>query len=368
MARPQRIHIEGAYYHVMLRGNGGQAIFADDADRHRLERLLVDGVARFGHRVHAYCWMTNHLHLCLQVGTVPLSNIMQNLAFRYTRGWNRRYSRVGHLFQGRYRALLAADDSYLLTLVRYIHRNPLEAGLASDAAAWPWSSHGAYVGRQRPPVWLTTRDVLARLAPDPALAARQMMAWIAEAPTDPAAQATIAAHEEALTAGAIAIGPPCGARRSDATLPWQIGAPPAQPFRPLPRDHRRQALGLAPAAPSPDVIVAAAARAALAPHADVVSPSRLAGAVMARGLAAVFALELSAATLTDMARHLRRDTASLSRAAANARTALATDPELATRFAAERAALIVGSGLQNCKTPAGQLGDCDRQSFAVLQA
>jgi REP element-mobilizing transposase RayT len=341
MARRQRIHIDGAYYHVMLRGNGGQAIFADDVDRRGLERLLADGVARFGHRVHAYCWMSNHLHLCLQVGTVPLSRIMQNLAFRYTRAWNRRQCRVGHLFQGRYRALLAADDSYLLTLVRYIHRNPLEARLIADAAAWPWSSHGAYVGRRRTPDWLTTHDVLARLAPDPALAARRMAAWIVDAPADPVAQASITAHGEALATGAIAVGPLHGARRADATLPWQIGVPSAQPFRPLPRDHRRQALELAPA-PSPDAIVAAAARAALARHADVVSPSRTARAVLARGLAAILAAELGAATLADMARHLGRDAAALGRAAAKARTALATAPALAARLAAERGSLIAG--------------------------
>jgi hypothetical protein len=89
--------------------------------------LLQEGVEKYGHRVHAFCLMTNHVHLAIQVGEVPLSRIMQNIGFRYTTYLNRRKKRTGHIFQGRYKALLIDADSYLLELVRYIHCNPVRA-------------------------------------------------------------------------------------------------------------------------------------------------------------------------------------------------------------------------------------------------
>lgn len=144
----------------MLRGNGGQMIFTDDADRRQFCALVADGVERFGHRVRAYCLMVNHVHLAVQVGAVPLSRIVQNLAFRYTRAFNRRVRKVGHLFQGRFRALLVDGNAYLLELVRYIHLNPVRAGLVRDPSEWVWSGHRAYLGRERT-VWLDSGLVLA---------------------------------------------------------------------------------------------------------------------------------------------------------------------------------------------------------------
>ncbi|MDH5561852.1 MAG: transposase, partial [Deltaproteobacteria bacterium] len=127
MARKPRIHYPGAVYHVILRGNGGQDIFFSKADRSRFYLLLQDGAERFSHRIHAFCLMTNHVHLAIQVGEVPLSRIMQNISFRYTGYLNRRKQRTGHVFQGRYKALLIDADSYLVELVRYIHCNPVRA-------------------------------------------------------------------------------------------------------------------------------------------------------------------------------------------------------------------------------------------------
>ena len=169
MARQPRLHLPGGLYHVMLRGNGGQSIFCDDEDRLQLEALVAEGVSRFGHRIHAYCWMGNHIHLALQVGTVPLSRVMQNLGFRYTRYFNRRYARVGHLFQGRFKAILVDAESYLLELVRYIHLNPLRAGLVGAVADYSWSGHQAYLG-QAGRAWLYTDWVLSQFGPDLALA------------------------------------------------------------------------------------------------------------------------------------------------------------------------------------------------------
>jgi putative transposase len=159
MARKPRIHVPGGLHHVMLRGNGGQTIFTDDADRLAFCALLADGVERFGHRIHAYCLMKNHVHLAIRVNEIPLSCIVQNLAFRFTRVFNRRARRVGHLFQGRFRSLLVDADAYLLELVRYVHLNPVRAGLVPDPSDWEWSGHRTYLGRDHA-AWLDTRFVL----------------------------------------------------------------------------------------------------------------------------------------------------------------------------------------------------------------
>lgn len=128
----------------MLRGNGGQDIFHDEKDGQVFRALIADGLDRFGHKIHGFCFMPNHVHMVIEVGVVPLSKIMQNLAFRYTVFMNKKLGTVGHLFQGRYKALLIDGDSYLLTAVRYIHNNPVEAGLAKAATDWLWSSDRSY--------------------------------------------------------------------------------------------------------------------------------------------------------------------------------------------------------------------------------
>jgi putative transposase len=164
----------------MLRGNGGQAIFSDDADRKRFCELAAEGVERFGHHVHAYCLMGNHVHLAVRVAEVPLSRIIQNLSFRYTRWFNRRARRVGHLFQGRYRALLVEANSYLLELVRYIHVNPVRSGFVRDAGEWVWSGHRAYLGKVRE-AWLDSSFVLRMLAErDVRLARRRYAGFVRE--------------------------------------------------------------------------------------------------------------------------------------------------------------------------------------------
>lgn len=161
MARKPRIHLPGGLYHVIFRGNGGQDVFLTGADCCRFLLLLQEGTVRFGYRVHAFCLMTNHIHLALQVGEIPLSHGMQNLSFRYTRWLNWREKRTGHLFQGRYKAVLVDGDSYLLELVRYIHLNPVRAGMVARPEEYPWSSHQAYLGKDTLP-WLTTGWTLAQ--------------------------------------------------------------------------------------------------------------------------------------------------------------------------------------------------------------
>jgi len=163
MARKSRIHYPAALYHVIMRGNARQDIFFNDEDRCRFYLLLQEGIERYGYRVHAFCLMTNHIHLAIQVGEVSLSRIMQNLTFRYTRWVNWRQKRSGHLFQGRFKAVLVDADSYLLELTRYIHLNPVRATMVKSPVEYPWSGHRAYLGSETIP-WLTTDWVLSQFA------------------------------------------------------------------------------------------------------------------------------------------------------------------------------------------------------------
>ena len=161
MARKPRLHVAGGLYHVILRGNARQDVFFTAGDRQYFYELLAEGVARFGYRVHAFCLMTNHLHLALQAGQSSLSAGMQNLSFRYTRYLNTRLKRVGHVFQGRFKAHLVEQDRYGLALVRYIHLNPVRARMIRQAGAYAWSSQRAYLDREALP-WLTTDWVLGQ--------------------------------------------------------------------------------------------------------------------------------------------------------------------------------------------------------------
>jgi len=172
MARRVRIHYPGACFHVMLRGNAKQEIFQGPGDIRRFEEILGEGVARYGVSVYAYCWMPNHVHMAVQVSDIPLSKMMQSLSQRYT-GWvNHKYERVGHLFQGRYKAVLVAKLAYQMELIRYIHLNPVRAGLVKVPEAYGNSSHRAYLAPEqgRTVSWLDLDAGLALFGGDPAAA------------------------------------------------------------------------------------------------------------------------------------------------------------------------------------------------------
>lgn len=164
MGRKPRIHYRSACYHVILRGNNRQEIFGDDFDRERFLRLVAEGVGRFEHRVHAFCLMPNHVHLAIEVASVPLSKIAHNFGFRYAQSFNRRYGSRGHLFENRYLGGLVETDGGMMRLVRYIHLNPVRAGMADSAASFPWSSHATYLGKDETS-WLTSSKVLSLFSP-----------------------------------------------------------------------------------------------------------------------------------------------------------------------------------------------------------
>jgi REP element-mobilizing transposase RayT len=177
MAKKPRIHFPGAVYHIILTGNSHQPLFFSDEDRMYFYGLLEQGVGRFGHRVHAYCLMGNHVHLVVQVGEQPLGKIFHLCCLRYAKWVNKRMGRTGHLFQGPYYASLVDVNSYLLELVRYVHLNPVRAGLTDEPAGYPWSSYRAYLGEEELP-WLTTDWVLRMFHPDRKRARRSFEAFV----------------------------------------------------------------------------------------------------------------------------------------------------------------------------------------------
>lgn len=183
MARRLRLHLPGGFYHVTLRGNHQQPIFLADCHHGWLERIVEDAVAEENARIHAYCWMTNHIHILAQVSDRPLGRLMLRIASRFARAVQSQLATTGHLFERRYHARLVDVDRYLLAVVRYIHLNPVAAGLVQDPAAYRWSSHRAYAGLTSCP-WLTTSFVMRMLGPGTAAADRQYRALMYETTAD----------------------------------------------------------------------------------------------------------------------------------------------------------------------------------------
>lgn len=161
MSRPLRIEFEGAWYHVMNRGAARCWVFNTDEQREYFLSLLADVHSRFGAEVHAYCLMGNHYHLLLRTPRGNLQRIMRHINGVYTQFFNRSEGRDGPLFRGRYKAVLVDAGAYWVELSRYIHRNPVEAGLVDALEDYPWSSYPAYVGLVGTPDWLMTSEVLA---------------------------------------------------------------------------------------------------------------------------------------------------------------------------------------------------------------
>src|SRR3990172_7313322 len=164
MARPLRIVFPGAIYHVTSRGNARAAIFKEDADRELFLEVLQQVVERFNWLCHAYCLMDNHYHLMIETPDGNLSAGMRQLNGVYTQRFNRRHGRVGHIFQGRFKAILVDRDSYLLELCRYVVLNPVRAGMVKKPSAYPLSSFRPTMGLDPVPRFLTVDWVLSQFA------------------------------------------------------------------------------------------------------------------------------------------------------------------------------------------------------------
>ena len=180
MARPLRIEFSGAVYHVTSRGNARQDIVVDDKDHTSFLALLAHVIDRYGWVCHAYCLMDNHYHLLLETPTPNLSQGMRQLNGRYTQAFNRRHHRVGHLFQGRFTAILVEKEAHLLELCRYVVLNPVRAKMVTHPRLWSWSSYRATAGALTRPVWLSTEWILGQFGVRQREAQRRYRQFIAE--------------------------------------------------------------------------------------------------------------------------------------------------------------------------------------------
>ena len=161
MPRRLRLQYPGAIYHLMARGNGRQDIVSDDVDRERLQEQLGKAAIRCSWRVYAFALMSNHLHVVLKTREPNLSRGMQSFLSGYANAWSRRHRFSGHVFQGRYRTELVEDETYLWTVTRYVHLNPVRAGTVEHPAAWAWSSYPGYAHRRRRLEWVAYDELLA---------------------------------------------------------------------------------------------------------------------------------------------------------------------------------------------------------------
>ncbi len=160
MARPLRIEYPGAYYHVTSRGNEQKNIFSNQQDREKFLFYLESSVERYGAIIHVWCLMGNHYHLLLETPRGNLSQIMRHINGAYTVYFNIKQKRAGHLFQGRYKAILVEADTYALELSRYIHLNPVRAGMVAKPEDYQWSSYKSYIGQSEVPEWQKTGFIL----------------------------------------------------------------------------------------------------------------------------------------------------------------------------------------------------------------
>ncbi len=162
MSRQLRIEFPGALYHVMTRGNNRERIVQDETDAAAFLDSLQSTCRRYAWQVFAWCVMPNHYHLVVETIRSTLSHGMRRHNSTYAQYYNKRHGRIGHVFQGRYKALLVAKERYLLTVLRYVELNPCRAALVRHPADWPWSSARVSLGTSTPPAWSAVREVWAR--------------------------------------------------------------------------------------------------------------------------------------------------------------------------------------------------------------
>ena len=183
MPRQPRIEFEGAFYHVITRGNQRQNIFRDDKDFEKYLNIVGRYKERYVFKLYAYTLMSNHVHLLLETGRVGLSKVFQGINQSYTLYFNHKYKLSGHLFQGRYKAILCDKDAYLLSLLKYIHLNPVRVGMVKNAGDYRWSSHRVYSEADKEKDLIDEDFVLGLFSANKSNARNLYGAFIAEAKT-----------------------------------------------------------------------------------------------------------------------------------------------------------------------------------------
>ena len=280
MSRRQRLHVPGGTYYIVQQGSAHQPVFSQPQDYQLFERLLAAALNRTESRLHAYCWMPNAIHLIVQIDEISVGRFMQGLTGRYARNIHQRDGASGHFFQQRYKALLVDPDEYLLKLIHYVHYLPVLGGLVQSPSEFSHSSHGAYSGSADVP-WVNTRTAMRPLSDDAQRVYQEIMSC-------PPAPENIKLFERG--------GP------NDLRV---IGG--AEYIGNLPRRSRtyRSKLTL-------EQIIYTVTSALGVEREHVLSTSRKRDLAMARALIAWFATERHVATLSEVARQLRRDPSTLS--------------------------------------------------------
>ena len=184
MSRPLRIECPSAWYHIMNRGRRAENVFLDKEDYEWFLELLKDSSEMWNVRTAACCLMPNHYHLLIQTPDANLSRFMRHVNGVYTQRFNRFHGCDGHLFRGRFKSILVDKDAYLLQLVRYIHRNPLEVGIVGKLDSYEWSSHKAYVSRAKKWGWLSKNYVLCMLTEEKRRQGQAYRQFVAEGNTE----------------------------------------------------------------------------------------------------------------------------------------------------------------------------------------
>ena len=304
MGRRPRQHYPGAFYHFIARGNNRRPIFLSAHDRRAFEHFLSEGVERFDTRCHAFCWMTNHVHMAIEVADVPLSHVAHNLLFRYARWFNRKYDRSGHLFERRYRAFLVETDDAFLSLIRYIHLNPVRAQIVTDPRVFRWSSYSAYLdpGR-RPPSCLVSSFALSLLAEDASEARSKLRAFT---------EMEIEESTDRVERPAALEGRPPGRQRVNSATTKQGTRSPV-PVR---------------SGVSVDQILAAVSSACGLDPSELRADVQKRSIVAARSLASFLVQQSPHLTLEELSTATGRDASTLSRGATNTAERLARDPEI----------------------------------------
>lgn len=178
MARPLRIELAGGLYHVTARGDRREDIYLDDTDRSAWLDIFGTVCERYNWICHAWCQMGNHYHIVIETVEGNLSQGMRQLNGVYTQYVNRSHNRVGHVFQGRYKAIIVERDRYLMELARYVVLNPLRARMVADVGDWPWSSYRVMIGSQPAPPWLQTDWILGQFDADRLRAVRKYQDFV----------------------------------------------------------------------------------------------------------------------------------------------------------------------------------------------
>lgn len=320
MTRPARLHVPAGLYYIVLRGNGGEAIFRDVEDYREFGALVAKSLRRNRCRLHAFCWLENRVLMATQIADVRVGRFVQYVTGQHAKHLHSKLKRTGHLFEHHHRALLVQRSHYLLHLVRYIHRAPVREGLVAEPSDYAWSGDRTYQGKERVP-WLTTHIAKEMLTHSGRSGLISYRDWVSQ--DDDPAVAGLLEH---------------GSKDESRVLGDDAFIAAVSDRVELPRPD-----GML------DEIITSVAQAQGVLLRSVLSPSRRRQHVLARALITWKATQSGVATLTEVAARLGRDPSTLWTAIERYRT---LHPELFPEQGAE-----VAGGADLADPPAGLVGN-----------